>query len=114
MMATLAEPPPSYIFDPHRYLELVNDRSEQWHLPDVEAALAHGYAAVLKWRRRAEHEGGYGPLGLPEPDGFDPPVNALPRPWWYPGTIHRWALQVGKLTPDGVGQIPKQPGRGPV
>ena len=98
--------------DPDLYQRLITDRTVKWFLADVERELAVGDAAVSKYRRRGKVEGGHGPVGLPEPDGYDPPGRGtLPRPWWWPGTIRHHAIQVGAMSPDGRAQRPKKPGK---
>lgn len=90
------------------YDEFVGDRSAQWTMQDIADNLGVKYATVVSYRRKNADEGGEGPSALPEPDG-----KLGATPWWYPGTVRRWALQRGQLNQETwQPQTPKNPGQG--
>jgi hypothetical protein len=90
---------------------LIADRT-LWSMQDIAAALDIKYQTILKWRRRANAEGGAGPRAFiaPEPTGEG---GAPDRPRWRAGRVRKWAMQVGHMNFDGTPCRPKLPGQAP-
>lgn len=88
---------------------LIRDQT-RWSMQDIADALGVKYVTVLKWRRRAEADGGKGPGAFiaPEPPA---PGEATDRPRWRAGRVRRWAMQNGRMHPDGQPCAPRLPGR---
>lgn len=94
--------------------ELISDQTPVT-MPQIAEMLDVEYQTVKSWRkdyrntiREAAGTGGTPhPKLLPEPDGPEIPG----KPTWKKGTIARWAMQTGRMTPDGTAVKMKPPGR---
>lgn len=93
-----------YHVDIRRYIELVTDNAI-WDMPDMVRELKVTRAAVDKWRSRTKEDPD-GPVGLPEPLDYKGQ-----SPVWYAGTIRYWAIEKGKMLPDGTPIKAKGTGR---
>lgn len=89
------------------YDELVNDRSHRWEMPEIARQLKVEQQTVRMWRRnfRKNPEIPH-PNRLPPPDGTPQGI-----PWWWAGTIRRWAMQTGRMDREGNPMRAKPPGR---
>jgi len=61
------------------------------------------------FRRASIAEGGMGPHGLPDPDGYDKPARRKTRPWrprWRAGTVRWWLIATGRMSPVTGEPIP--------
>jgi hypothetical protein len=99
-------PRPQIVLDAalvERHRALTGDRGARWYLPDVARELGFPVDTVKRrWRDRGLVEGGCGPVGFPDPDGYHAGVNQAARPWWWPGTVWRWAVETGRASPAGI------------
>lgn len=83
-------------------------------LEGIATALGVSKVAVQKWRWKAlQHveNGEEVPLtheALPLPDA---PDSKDRRPKWFAGTIYTWAMQVGRMSPEGTAQHMPRRGR---
>lgn len=85
-----------------------------WTLENIAEELEVSKIAVQKWRwktlQHVEKEERV-PLAhdtLPVPDA---PDSKPRRPKWYAGSIRTWAMQVGRMLPDGTAQHMPRRGR---
>lgn len=100
------------------YEDLVNDET-QWDMPTIAEQLDVQYQTVKSWRkdyRRALSAEVTTPKpgqpAVPHPKLLPPPDEVVfGKPVWKAGTIRRWAMQTGRMTPDGTPVKQKPPGR---
>lgn len=94
--------------------KLISDQSPIG-MPEIAKMLNVSHQTVKSWRRdyrgvvRAAGGGDVvvHPKLLPAPDGPEVPG----KPLWLRGTIALWAMQTGRMTPDGTPIKQKPPGR---
>lgn len=90
------------------YTELVTDPTP-WTMADIAVGLDVQPQTVRSWRKdslQSDTSTTPHPQYLPNPD-----IPVRGKPTWKAGTVRRWAIQTGRLTPDGVPQRLKPPGR---
>lgn len=92
-----------------RYDELVNDETP-WNMNDIAAGLQVQPQTVRSWRKQALRAARTEPQ-VPHPNELPPSESPTGATVWRAGTIRRWAIQTGRMTPDGVPQRLKPPGR---
>lgn len=88
-------------WDVDAYIELVTDPT-QWTQMELAEALNASRPTISVYRMRGTKEGASGPVGLPKPQG-----KLGQTPWWYKGTLCRWAIWRGWMFPDGRPAKPK-------
>ncbi|MCZ7478839.1 hypothetical protein [Micromonospora sp. WMMC273] len=92
--------------------QLINDETLV-DMPGIAKMLGVEYQTVKSWRKdyrnniATANEETPHPKLLPKEDGPDIPG----KPTWKAGTIRRWAMQTGRMTPDGQAVKMKPPGR---
>jgi hypothetical protein len=105
--------------DPYR--ALVEDRT-LWDMPTIAGELGVQYQTVKTWRKdtgwprpklpeeraapQNKPRNGVHPNLLPAPD-----MTLSGKPVWFAGTIRFWAMQTGRMSPEGVARKRKPPGR---
>lgn len=95
-----------YDVDIDRYVELVTDPA-QWDMPRFSEELGVPKGTINSWRNNTKKRGGADRTALPvEQD------KAGQSPWWYAGTLRRWAIWYGWMRPDGTPTRPMPPGKG--
>ena len=92
-----------------RYQALVNDVTP-WNMNDIADGLEVKPQTVRSWRRQALRALRDEPH-VPHPNELPPAESPTGATVWKAGTIRRWAIQTGRMTPDGQPQRLKPPGR---
>lgn len=90
------------------YQKLIRDETP-WTMNDISAGLQVKPQTVRSWRKdslRAADLTAPHPNLMPAPD-----IPVLGKPTWRAGTIRRWAIQTGRMSPTGSPQRLKPPGR---
>jgi hypothetical protein len=90
------------------YRSLISDETP-WTMNDVARGMDVQPQTVRSWRKdslRAKDLSSPHPNLLPIPD-----IPIEGKPTWRAGTIRRWAIQTGRMTPAGEPQRLKPPGR---
>lgn len=98
---------------PTIYDDLVSDTTP-WTMADIAVGLDVQPQTVRSWRKDAlgaERLGSAAPAA-PHPNHLpNPDIPVTGKPTWKAGTIRKWAMQTGRMTPEGVPQRLKPPGR---
>lgn len=95
------------------YADLVNDGTP-WTMADIAVGLDVQSQTVRSWRKDALNAAKSNraapttphPNHLPNPD-----IPVTGKPTWKAGTIRKWAIQTGRMAPDGTPKRLKPPGR---
>lgn len=91
------------------YDQLVSD-PELWDMPRIGTELGVQYQTVKSWRK--ESIAGRGTPANPHPNLLPTPEQVLSgKPMWKAGTVRLWAMQTGRMSPDGKPQRSKPRGR---
>lgn len=106
MSATIMQAPAATA---DRYTELVTDETP-WNMNDIAAALDVKPQTVRSWRKQARRAAREKPAA-PHPNELPPSESPTGATVWRAGTIRKWAIQTGRMSPEGVPQRLKPPGR---
>lgn len=92
-----------------RYDQLVSDETP-WNMNDIAAELKVQPQTVRSWRKQSLRAARSEPK-VPHPNELPPSESPTGATVWRAGTIRRWAIQTGRMSPDGAPQRLKPPGR---
>lgn len=96
---------------PKTYEELVNDTTP-WTMSDIATGLDVQPQTVRSWRKDSLAAGKGKASSAPHPNHLPAPdIPVTGKPTWKAGTVRRWAIQTGRMTPGGEPLRLKPPGR---
>lgn len=95
---------------PKTYDDLVADNTP-WTMAEIAVGLDVQPQTVRSWRKDALAATKSTPA-TPHPNHLpNPDIPVSGKPTWRAGTIRKWAIQTGRMSPEGVPQRLKPPGR---
>ena len=93
------------------YDELVSDATP-WTMTDIATHLDVQQQTVRSWRKDSLAATKQGATPAPHPNHLPKPdIPVHGKPTWRAGTVRRWAIQTGRMSPEGEPLRLKPPGR---